>query len=81
MKLEYTSGCICDSLSVDGVETIDMTIEDIRNVLYKLLEREQDIATLQDIFISLVSSQGVYECSEEPCECCGDFVTIYKLEI
>lgn len=81
MKLEYTSGCVCDSLNVDGVETIDMTIEDIRNVLHELIDREQDVATLQDVFMSLMSSQGIYECSEEPCDCCGDYVITYKLEI
>lgn len=81
MKLEYTSGCICDSLNVDGVEIMDMAIEDVRNVVRELLNREQNLATLQDVFMSMISSQGVYEHSKEPCDCCGDYITTYKLEI
>lgn len=30
MKLEYTDGCICTSLTVDGKETADMTSEEIK---------------------------------------------------
>ena len=81
MKLEYTSGCICDSLSVDGVETIDMSPDKLREVIHELVDREQDLAVLQDLFMSCVQSQGEYSSSDEPCECCGDFVTTYTLEI
>lgn len=81
MMLEYTSGCICDSLSIDGVETIDMSIEDFKKVLYKLLAREQDLGALQSIFMDLMLSQGEYESSDKPCECCGDYISTCKLEI
>ena len=81
MKLEYTYGCICDSLSVDGVETIDMNIDDLKSVVHKLVDREQDIAVLQDLFTSCMQSQAECESSDEPCECCGDFIDTYTLEI
>lgn len=81
MILQYTSGCISDSLTIDGKETIDIPIEDIRKVLHKLIDIEDDLGTLQEIYISLLSAQGKYECSSKPCECCGDYVTTYKLEI
>lgn len=81
MKLEYTYGCVCDSLSIDGVETIDMQEQDFKNVIYKLIDRESDIAVLQSIYKDLMESQGEYESSDEPCECCGDYVTTYTLNI
>lgn len=81
MKLVYTSGCVCGSLSIDGVETIDMDINVFKDVLQQLIINEGDLVTLQEVYMLLMSSQGVYECSEEPCECCGDYVTTYSLEI
>lgn len=80
MKLEYTDGCICTSLSVDGVETIDMKTEDLQAVICKLVKREDDISVLQDLFTSLMSSQGEYKDLGQ-CEQCGDFISEYTLEI
>lgn len=163
MKLEYTSGCICDSLTIDGVETIDIPIEEFQSklqeifnkvkyklptfdnfmiviirgackrsyfheisdadgdlwieeaivndtkykhveicyedfifvdgILYskltdtifsdivKLISNIQDVAILQSLFMMILESAGKYESSDRPCECCGDFITTYKLEI
>lgn len=80
MKLEYTDGCICTSLSVDGVETIDMKTEDLQAVICKLVKREDDISVLQDLFTSLMYSQGEYK-DLGHCEQCGDFISNYTLEI
>lgn len=81
MKLEYTSGCICDSLNIDNVETIDMPIDKFKEVLHTLLNRESDLAVLQQVYMSFMESQGNYESSNEPCDCCGDYVVTYTLEI
>ena len=81
MKLEYTSGCVCDSLLVDGVESIYMNMDSFKDVIHELVDRERDLAVLQGIFMSCMASQGDYESSEEACECCGDFITTYRLEI
>ena len=35
MKLEYTDGCICTSLTVDGKETIDMDLDSLKEVINK----------------------------------------------
>lgn len=80
MKLEYTEGCICTSLTVDGVETVDMDINDLKKVICKLVERETDVAELQDLWISLMQSQGEYK-DLGHCECCGDWITNYTLEL
>ena len=40
MKLEYTEGCVCTSLTVDGKETIDMNVEDFKSVIHYNLNLE-----------------------------------------
>lgn len=80
MKLEYTDGCICTSLTVDGVETVDMKTEDLQEVICKLVKRETDTATLQQIWMNLMESQGDYK-DLGHCECCGDWISNYTLEI
>ena len=171
MKLNYTDGCICTSLTVDGTETIDLDIDTFRNVIKKFLtfgrdknfvvllecihklieetyyteldEKEEeefldnmnnhyvchinnnqydytewwdkkatydtvcingntwdnilseemykdmcdlidkidDIAVLQSIFCSVLERCGKYDCSKKPCECCGDYIRHYAMEI
>ena len=49
MKIESTTGCVCDSLTVDGVETAEMQIEDVKNVARKLIDAENDLSNLQYI--------------------------------
>ena len=80
MKLEYTDGCTCTSLTVDGVETVDMSPDSLKEVIYKLINNESDFGTLQSIWMDLVTSQGDYE-DLGKCEECGDWITRYTLEI
>ncbi len=170
MKLNYTDGCICTSLTVDEIETIDLDINTFKNVIKKILtfgrdknitlliecvhhliqesyyfeleekdEEEEifekmnkyvchvnnntyeyiekwdkdvtsevninkikwnniltdemykdmcdlinkieDVAVLQTIFCSVLERCGKYECSDNPCDCCGDYIRQYTMEI
>lgn len=80
MKLSYTDGCVCTSLTVDGKETIDMTAEEMKVSIQAMLDKEQDCGTLQSIWTSLMLSQGEYE-DLGRCNCCDDWITRYTLEI
>lgn len=80
MKLEYTDGSICTSLTVDGVETIDMKLEDLQDAICKLVKRETDIIELQGLLGSLMQSQGEYK-DLGRCEESGDWIINYTLEI
>lgn len=80
MKIESVTGCTCDSLTVDNVETVDMNKEDIQKVIKKLIDREDDLGVLQAILIDLVESRGEFEDLGQ-CEQCGDWITKYTLEI
>ena len=80
MKIESVTGCICDSLTVDDVETVDMDKEAVKDVIKKLIDREDDLGTLQSILIDLVETQGEFE-DLGRCDQCGDWITKYTLEI
>lgn len=80
MKIKSVTGCICDSLTVDNVETVNMDKEAIKNVIKKLIDRETDLGTLQSILMNLVETQGEFE-DLGHCEQCGDWITEYTVEL
>lgn len=80
MKIESVTGCTCDSLTVDDVETVDMDKEAVKDVIKKLINREDDLGILQSILIDLVEFQGEFE-DLGHCDQCGDWITKYTLEI
>lgn len=80
MKIESVTGCTCVSLTVDNVETVDMDKEAVKDVIKKLIDREDDLGTLQSILIDLVETQGEFE-DLGHCEQCGDWITKYTVEL
>ena len=80
MKLQYVNGCVYNSLLIDGAETINIDIPKLRNVLKQLIDKEEDMCMLQYFLKSILEVKGTYECSEEQCECCGDFIESYTLD-
>lgn len=79
MKINYTSGCTCDSLTIDGKESIDLSPKVIKDSIVRALEKINDMPTLQDI-LTTVAETGEYE-DLGHCEQCGDWITSYTLEI
>lgn len=80
MKIESVTGCTCDSLTVDNVETVDMDKEAIKDVIKKLINREDDLGVLQSVLMDLVESQGEFE-DLGHCDQCGDWITKYTVEL
>lgn len=80
MKHEYTEGCILTSLLIDGSETIDISTDTFKDAIQELFDNETDISTLQDIWMSLVQSQGEYE-DLGRCEQCGDYISKWTVNI
>ena len=80
MKLEMTRGCICSSLTVDGVEEIDLNDSYRKYVIRKICE-SMDPSRLNLMLQWYLSTFGEYECDDEPCECCGDYVEHFEMEI
>ena len=79
MKLQYVTGCICDSLSVEGKEFNEMSLEEQREILHKLVDNADGV-TLQQMFITYMENNTESEMSG-PCECCGDLIFEYSEEI
>lgn len=79
MKLQYVTGCICDSLSVDGKEFNEMSLEEQRELLHKLVDNADGV-TLQQMFIEYMEDESEYHTSG-PCECCGDLIFEYNKEL
>lgn len=79
MKLEYTDGCVCQSLTIDGKETIDMGPEELREALETALKNVTDVGFFQEILMSLVITQGE-RLSLGVCDECGDSIEKYTLE-
>lgn len=80
MKIVNITGCTCDSLTVDDVETVDMDKKDVKEVIKKLIDRENDLGTLQSVLMDLVETQGEFE-DLGNCDQCGDWITKYTVEI
>lgn len=84
MKLEYVSGCTANSLTVNGTEEIDLTPEQRKEAWKKLCLwlAEKDGSDLNNFLQYILETYGEYKSlSDEPCECCGDWVNSYSLTI
>jgi hypothetical protein len=82
MILKLVRGCVCDSMTADGVEEIDMTPkqrQETIDAIFRWLKKNPD--QLNYVMQDLISDFGDYECDDEPCECCGDLVQTYTWEI
>lgn len=81
MEIKIVTGCICDSMTVDGIEEADMTDEQRKETLKKLGEF---IATLgpENLNYILQSLEGwplregivKSEVSKDACSSCGDHI-------
>lgn len=76
----HEEGCTCDSLTINGIKTIDMPLEEVKVVIKKLIGKTVDMAILQDLLIRLVDILGEYEdlCY---CEQCGDYASKYTFRL
>lgn len=82
MNIEYTRGCMAWSLTADGTEEVDMTDEQRTEVKKKICEWIMKYPDLNGLLRLLTKEcYDKYECDNEPCECCGDYVETYKWRI
>ena len=82
MKLIYSYGCLANELSVNGISEIDLTEKQRKEVINRIFQwydkHQNALNGLLQYFIETHCDD--YDCTE-PCECCGDMVTTYKMEI
>lgn len=80
MKIISISGCTCDSLTIDDVETVDMEAGKLQEAIKKVVVKTTDIGLLQSLLINLVECMGKYE-DLGHCDECGDSIEKYTLEV
>lgn len=90
MKLELTEGCICDSFTADGKDINSMSEKELKDILKvavaKIIttkyEDEKTVYSLQNTLYEIVSRfYDEYERYDEPCDCCGDWVSTYIMNV
>lgn len=80
MKLEMITGCICDSITIDGKELSAMNDYEKRIISNKVCDWLKHNAELSQLLQYVLDYHGTYE-SLGDCEQCGDFIDKYTLEI
>ena len=75
MKIEYTSGCMAHSLTIDGVETIDSDPKEFKEKVLKVIEKIDNEQLLRALLIQAVEIMGESKLIAH-CDECGD--NIYK---
>lgn len=83
IELEFSYGCMANSLSCNGIQEIDLTENERKDIIYKLMmwykKHPEKLNNLLQYFIE--SNYTEYECSDKPCECCSDIVSTFKITI
>lgn len=81
MKIIYTTGCIANSLTIDGKESIDFTADELRVVLHTIVNNLTD-DELQGAITEMVEHYyNDYECSDQPCSQCGDTAQTFTMDV
>lgn len=84
MQILMQRGYINDCLEIDNISEIDMTEEQRNDYFNKIIKElpELDPYCWFNMFLQwFILTYGEYDCSDEPCECCGDYTETYKLDI
>ena len=81
MLLEKTEGCVCWGRYVDD-KSLEELSEEEKNNLLQVLKDQLTLSDLDEIFDLVLDNHYTdYESDDKPCECCGDYVCTWKLEI
>lgn len=82
MKLIFSYGCLANELSVNGISEIDLTDKQRKEVINRIFQwYDKHPDALKDLLQDFIQTHyDDYDCTE-PCECCGDSITTYKMEI
>lgn len=80
MKLEMTEGCVCWSYTVDDREFTNLSLNEKKELIKSLVDKTTDEAVLQGYFRNFLHTYGKHEGSDEPCDCCGDYIDTYTYE-
>lgn len=81
MTLNYIEGCTAYSLTIDGVETIELPPYEIADIIRHLVGRCKDKGILKEMLERLIESDKESTCTISHCDQCDDDIYSYTLEI
>ena len=79
MEIEYLDGCSY-SLTIDGIETCEISIKDLRSKVKEVIDVIDDISVLQNVLGNAVLQIGKLRNNSEPCNECGAYHDIVILD-
>lgn len=80
MKIEYTKGCVCDGLDVDGEPFNNLDHDKKIEVFDRIFEHLDEEYGLNTLLVDILQYYGEYNYLFH-CDQCGDNVWSYTLEI
>ena len=81
MKIKYSEGCTTTGVYIDNKPLVDLSIEEQKEVLLKVLKHLKNPSySIQEFLISAAEEEGEFE-DLGKCEQCGDYVYNYTIEL
>lgn len=84
MKIQYTTGCTFNDLSIDGQNVNDISIDELKDICKKLIDNYNDSDDLQQIIIDYLYNSDrakLDEYDSYKCETRGDYVETFDLSL
>lgn len=81
MKIEISRGCTAFYNEIDGKNMYEYSGEALQTILLTICSKIEDQTRLINTICLLAENLGEFECDDEPCEQCGDYVQKWTLEI
>lgn len=83
MEIQLIRGCINDYLGINGKKEVNMTYEERLKYYYEIVDKIPELDSYWfNRFLQWVCEEfGEYECSDKPCEQCGDYTETYTLNL
>ena len=79
MKIEYEEGCITEGVYIDDKPLADLSIEEQKEVLLKVLAHLKNPSySIQEFLTCALTTEAEFE-NLGMCEQCGDFIYKYTL--
>lgn len=89
MRLELTEGCICGSFYAGGRPVHELSGEELKDLLRSMTDKvfasdldDGKSGCIQEVLRMFTECFcDTYECSDEPCEACGDYMETYTINV
>lgn len=84
MIIERTDGCVYAGMYIDGISISEMSEEqrhEARKALCEYILNHEDVFDLFRLGNIVVTNADSEYSYSQPCECCGDWIRNWKIEI